>query len=256
MSTSLTPEQVSEQVLRENAELQAQVKYLQSQLGKMMQEKRKNLQSPRSSSKHNLGDSEEEEESNSLEDSEEDAYVRRPKRHQRPQDRSYNDFKVDIPNFEGQLDPDVFLDWLQTVERVFEFKDIPDERKVKLVALKLRKYASIWWSNLVSKRARKGKGKIRTWEKMKSKLKSKFLPPHYLQDNFLKLHHLKQGSKSVEEYTREFEQLLLKCSLEEDESQTLIRYLCGLNDEIAHVVELHPYTSLDELSVLAHKVEL
>ena len=255
MSTSLTPEQVSEQVLRENAELQAQVKYLQSQLGKMMQEKRKNLQSPRSSSKHNLGDSEEEEESNSLEDSEEDAYVRRPKRHQRPQDRSYNDFKVDIPNFEGQLDPDVFLDWLQTVERVFEFKDIPDERKVKLVALKLRKYASIWWSNLVSKRARKGKGKIRTWEKMKSKLKSKFLPPHYLQDNFLKLHHLKQGSKSVEEYTREFEQLLLKCSLEEDESQTLIRYLSGLNDEIAHVVELHPYTSLDELSVLAHKVE-
>ena len=166
MSTSLTPEQVSEQVLRENAELQAQVKYLQSQLGKKMQEKRKNLQSPRSSSKHNLGDSEEEEESNSLEDSEEDAYVRRPKRHQRPQDRSYNDFKVDIPNFEGQLDPDVFLDWLQTVERVFEFKDIPDERKVKLVALKLRKYASIWWSNLVSKRARKGKGKIRTWEKM------------------------------------------------------------------------------------------
>ena len=76
-----------------------------------------------------------------------------------------------------------------------------------------------------------------------------------MQDNFLKLHHLKQGSKSVEEYTREFEQLLLKCDLKEDESQTLIRYLSGLNDEIAHVVELHPYTSLDELSALAHKVE-
>jgi len=162
---------------------------------------------------------------------------------------------VDIPEFEGQLDPDLFLDWLQTVERVFEFKDIPDERKVKLVALKLRKYASIWWSNVVTKRVRKGKGKIRTWEKMKSKLKSKFLPPHYLKDNFLKLHHLKQGSKSVEEYTREFEQLLLKCDLKEDESQTLIRYLSGLNEEIAHVVELHPYTSLDEFSILAHKVE-
>ena len=35
----------------------------------------------------------------------------------------------------------------------------------------------------------------------------------------------------------------------------LIRYLSGLNDEVAHVVELHPYTSLNELSVLAHKVE-
>ena len=54
------------------------------------------------------------------------------------------DFKVDIPEFEGQLDPDLFLDWLRTVERVFDYKDVPDEKKVKLVALKLRKYASIW----------------------------------------------------------------------------------------------------------------
>jgi len=29
------------------------------------------------------------------------------------------------------------------VERVFDYKDIPDKKKVKLVALKLRKYASI-----------------------------------------------------------------------------------------------------------------
>jgi len=82
------------------------------------------------------------------------------------------------------------------------------------------------------------------------------LLPYFLQDNFLQLHHLKQGSKSIEEYTRGFEQLLLKCDLKEDESLTLIRYLSGLNEEIAHVVELHPYSFLNELSVLAHKVEL
>ena len=118
-------------------------------------------------------------------------YVRRSRKHHRPHDQIYNNFKVDIPEFEGQLDPNLFLDWLQTIEIVFEFKDIPSERKVKLVALKLRKYASIWWSNVVSKRVRKGKRKIKTWEKMKAKIKSKFLPPHYFQDNFLKLHRLK-----------------------------------------------------------------
>ena len=48
----------------------------------------------------------------------------------------------------------------------------------------------------------------------------------------------------------------MKCDLKEDESQTLIRYLSGLDEQIAHVVELHPYASLDELSDLAHKVEL
>jgi len=94
---------------------------------------------------------------------------------------------VDILKFKGQLDQDLFLDWLQIVERVFEFNDIPDERKVKLVALKLRKYASIWRSNVVIKGVRKGKWNIRTSEKMKSKLTSKFPPLHYLQDNFLKL---------------------------------------------------------------------
>ena len=90
---------------------------------------------------------------------------------------------------------------------------------------------------------------------MREKLRSKFLPSHYLQDNYLKVHHLKQGSKSVEEYTREFEQLLFTCDLREDDSQTLVRYLSGLEEHIAHVVELHTYTSLHELSSLAYKVE-
>jgi len=91
------------------------------------------------------------------------------------------DSKVDIPKFEGQLVPDLFLDWLRTVERVFDYKDIPEDKRVKLVASKLRKYASIWWANLVAMRVRQGKEKIRTWAKMKSKLKARFLPPTYLQ---------------------------------------------------------------------------
>jgi len=29
-----------------------------------------------------------------------------------------NDFKVEVPEFEGKLDPEDFLDWLHIVERV------------------------------------------------------------------------------------------------------------------------------------------
>ena len=46
------------------------------------------------------------------------------------------------------------------VEWVFDYKDVPDEDKVKLVALKLCKYASIWWAYVMAKRPRKGKAKI------------------------------------------------------------------------------------------------
>ena len=150
MSSSLTPEQVAENALRERAEMQAQIKYLQTQLGQLMEEKRRGLRNSRSPTDHgeashpNGASSEEEEEGRPF------------------WSRGNNnlDFRVDIPKFEGHLDPDLFLDWLRMVEQVFDFKDLPDEKKVKLVALKLRKYASIWWANVVAKRFRKGKSKI------------------------------------------------------------------------------------------------
>ena len=82
-----------------------------------------------------------------------------------------------------------------------------------------------------------GKGKMKSWRKMKGKLKGKFLPSHYLQENNSKLHHLKQGSLSVEEYSRAFEELLIKCVLKEDEEQTFVRYLGGLDERIVHVME-------------------
>lgn len=61
-----------------------------------------------------------------------------------------------------------------------------------------------------SQKGEKEERKIKSWKKMKEKVKAKFLPDYYLQDDFLKLSNMKQGDKSVEGYTREFEQLLLK----------------------------------------------
>ena len=40
------------------------------------------------------------------------------------------DVKVDIPEFEGKMQPEEFIDWLNTVERVFDYKDVPEDRKV------------------------------------------------------------------------------------------------------------------------------
>lgn len=65
--------------------------------------------------------------------------------------------KIEVPEFDGRNDPYVFLDWLQTVESVFDLRDVPEDVKVKLVALKLRKYASLWWENMKKKRAQKRK---------------------------------------------------------------------------------------------------
>ena len=166
-----------------------------------------------------------------------------------------DDLKVDIPEFEGRLDGDEFLEWVRTVERVFDYKNTDEEKKVKIVALKLRKYASTWWASKCAKREREGKDKIRSWEKMKKQMKEKFLPSYYMQENFTKLQHLQQDGRSVEEYGREFETMIMRCDLKEDDHQTLVRFLNGLDSKIRNIVELQPYACLDDLINLAHKVD-
>ena len=91
---------------------------------------------------------------------------------------------------------------------------------------------------------------------MKEKLKATFFPPHYLQDNYTKLHNLRQATKTVEDYTREFERLVMTCDLRENKDQIMVCYLGGLNEFIRNVVELQPFSTVDEVSSLVYKVEL
>ena len=148
-----------EALRQQHEEIKGQNEYFKRQLGESLKQKRKEIRSSRSS---NSSDSEQEARATLClsSSSDEEAYGRM--RRGRRTTSHHGDIRVEIPEFEGRLDPDEFLEWLQTVERIFDYKEISEGNKVKLVALRLRKYASLWWSNLCAKRARQGKGKIRT----------------------------------------------------------------------------------------------
>ena len=47
--------------------------------------------------------------------------------------------------FNGNLIAKDFVDWLNQVERIFEYQEIPDHKRVKLVAIKLKGRASARW---------------------------------------------------------------------------------------------------------------
>ncbi|KAL3527788.1 hypothetical protein ACH5RR_012444 [Cinchona calisaya] len=140
-----------------------------------------------------------------------------PPRHYR-KDRDFG-CKIEIPDFEGKHDVDEFIDWLNTIERFFELKDVPDNQK------------------------------------MKKGLKKKFLLENYRQYVFLKFHSFKQNNLSVVDYTAEFEDLMLRCDTYEPEEQTIARYLSGLRIEIFNVVQLQPYWTFHDVCKLALKVE-
>jgi len=55
-----------------------------------------------------------------------------------------------------------------------------------------------------------------------------FFPPTYVQDCYSQLHNLTQGIMNGEEYTHEFEKLLINYDIQEPEEQTIVRSLGGL----------------------------
>ena len=53
-------------------------------------------------------------------------------RPRRPNPRPSNDIKVDIPDYDGKLDPDEFFEWIRTIERVFDYKQVQKIRRLSL----------------------------------------------------------------------------------------------------------------------------
>ena len=90
---------------------------------------------------------------------------------------------------------------------------------------------------------------------MKRELKRKYLPDYYKQDAFMKFHNFKQRELSVEEYTVEFDHLMIRCDIVKKEEQMIARYLDGLRVEISDVVHLQPYWTYNYVCKLAMKVE-
>ena len=49
------------------------------------------------------------------------------------------------------------MEWIQVLERLFGIKEYSDKKAFKVVVLKLKNYASLWYENFKKRRAREGK---------------------------------------------------------------------------------------------------
>ena len=76
---------------------------------------------------------------------------------------------------------------------------------------------------------------------MKKKLKEKYLFDFYKHRLLDKLHNFCQGSRSVQEYTTDFDDLTLRCEVQEDSYQAISRYCSGLRSDIQRAMFIHSH---------------
>ncbi|XP_073063956.1 uncharacterized protein [Primulina eburnea] len=171
------------------------------------------------------------------------------------EDNNIGSIKMKIPSFHGKSDPEAYLEWEKRVEFVFDCHHYSEQKKVRLAVVEFVDYALIWWDQLVTTRRRCNERPIETWDEMKSVMRKRFVPNHYYREMFKKLQTLRQGVRSVEDYYKELEVVMIRANIEEDSEATMARFLCGLNREIQDKVELRHYLDLDEMVQMAIKVE-
>ncbi|KAH9801674.1 Endonuclease [Citrus sinensis] len=119
--------------------------------------------------------------------------------------------------------PEELLDWINAIEEVFEYKEVPENKLVSLAAARFRGRVAAWWQQTKLTRIRQGKKKIDSWEKFKKHL--------------------------------QFHWLATRNDLTETEEQQVSRYIGGLRSQFQDQLNLLDPCSVSEAHQQALQLE-
>jgi hypothetical protein len=163
--------------------------------------------------------------------------------------------KMDIPVYEGSLNAEELLDWIRALDTYFDYEDIEEDKKVRHVVTKLKGHAALWWDELQAERRSRGKQNIKSWDRMITKMKAKFIPRDYQITLFRRMQNLRQKLMSVREYTEEFYRLNIRASHRESDDEKVARYLNGLRYDIQDELSMVTICTVEDAYQMALKAE-
>ena len=112
--------------------------------------------------------------------------------------------KIEVPSFAGGLNPEELVDWINEMNKCFDYEEMSEDKKVKFAVTKLKGHAALWWDGVQAERKSLGKKPRQNWNGMVAKLRGKFLPSNYLQTLFKQMQNLGQRSMTMREYIEEY----------------------------------------------------
>nr|GMD70770.1 putative retrotransposon polyprotein [Ipomoea batatas] len=170
-------------------------------------------------------------------------------------DNNLSSLRMEMPTFNGDDEPEVFLNWVDEVEDIFGLHNFGEEKKFKTAIASLKDFAKLWWKQLSRRRLEDQDEPIETWGELKREMRRKFVPSNFYRDMRRKLQELKQGSKSVREFYKEMERLKARANIQEDDETTIAHILEGLNRDIRRELRNQEFDDVDKLVRVASKVE-
>nr|KYP76784.1 hypothetical protein KK1_021040 [Cajanus cajan] len=81
-----------------------------------------------------------------------------------------------------------------------------------------------WWISLVREKQIMREPSIKYWNKLRSALRRRHIPPYYERELMDKLQKLQQRNLSVEEYRKKMELFMLRVGIREEERTTIARF--------------------------------
>ncbi|XP_073057206.1 uncharacterized protein [Primulina eburnea] len=170
-------------------------------------------------------------------------------RDQRVQERvvegAYDKFKkMNPPEFVGNPDPLIAMEWVNVVEAIFDYLNFDDKDRVSCAVFLLTKTARIWWE------ATKVAINVQTlkWNEFKDLFYDKYFPSDVKARKVKEFLELKQGTMSMNDYILKFEEgCLFVPFISSNDKDRAEHFMRGLRAEIRRDVRMSKDNSYKEI---------
>ncbi|XP_075500137.1 uncharacterized protein LOC142538724 [Primulina tabacum] len=159
------------------------------------------------------------------------------------------------PDFIGGPDPLVALEWIKSLEAIFDYMKFTDQEKVSCAVFMLVKAARIWWeATKVTVNVQELK-----WNEFKYLFYAKYFSSEVKAKKVKEFLELRQDALSVTEYTLKFEEgCVFVPFIDENDKDKGEHFLWGLKPEIrrdVHMSKVVTYQDIVERALLAEHDE-